>query len=551
VICVSESPLILDPPSLDQTRPDKAGPVQPTLEWKPKFNPWLIAVVVALAAFMEVLDTSIANVALPHISGSMGASLDQGTWVLTTYLVSNAIVLPITGWITSAIGRKRFFLICIALFTVSSVLCGLAPSLPVLLFARILQGAGGGGMQPMSQAIMADSFEPRVRPLAFALYGVTVVVAPALGPTLGGWITDNFTWRWIFFINIPVGFLAFGLVYLLVEDPPFLRRFKAGAMRFDTVGFSLLVLGVGALQIFLDKGQEDDWLGSRFITTLIVVSLVSLGSLVVWEWRHRRPIVDIQLFRSFNFSSACIMMFMAGAVAFSSTILMPQFLQMMVGYTAQDAGIIVSVGAGAVLVTLPGIAILTGRLPAKYIIAFGWFISAAGLYISTRLFSMQISFNTAVVIMLMQFVPVGVIFVPAMTVSYVGVPKDRSDSVAGLTNFMRNIGSSVGASIVTTILARRQQFHLSRLADHLSSGSPGLTANFQAMVMQARAAGLNASTSMAAVVARIYRGFMMQAMTLAYIDAYVVLGVGAAAMFFLSFLLKSNHPRSTEQHIGH
>ncbi len=548
---MSESQLILDQTSLDQTRPDKAGPVQPTLEWKPKFNPWLIAVVVALAAFMEVLDTSIANVALPHISGSMGASLDQGTWVLTTYLVSNAIVLPITGWITSAIGRKRFFLICIALFTVSSVLCGLAPSLPVLLFARILQGAGGGGMQPMSQAIMADSFEPRVRPLAFALYGVTVVVAPALGPTLGGWITDNFTWRWIFFINIPVGLLAFALIYLVVEDPPFLRRFKAGAMRFDTVGFSLLVLGVGALQIFLDKGQEDDWLGSRFITTLIVVSLVSLGSLVVWEWRHRRPIVDIQLFRSFNFSSACTMMFMAGAVAFSSTILMPQFLQMMVGYTAQDAGIIVSVGAGAVLVTLPGIAILTGRLPAKYIIAFGWFISAAGLYITTRLFSMQISFNTAVVIMLMQFVPVGVIFVPAMTVSYVGVPKDRSDSVAGLTNFMRNIGSSVGASIVTTILARRQQFHLSRLADHLSAGSPGLAANFQAMVMQARAAGLNASTSMAAAVARIYRGFMMQAMTLAYIDAYVVLGVGAAAMFFLSFLLKSNDPRSTEQHIGH
>jgi DHA2 family multidrug resistance protein len=524
---------------------------QPNAEWRPQFNPWLIAVVVALAAFMEVLDTSIANVALPHISGNLGASMDQGTWVLTTYLVSNAIVLPITGWITSAMGRKRFFLICIALFTVSSVLCGIAPSLPVLLFARILQGAGGGGMQPMSQAIMADSFPPRLRPLAFALYGVTVVVAPALGPTLGGWITDNFTWRWIFFINIPIGLLAFALVYLLVQDPPFLRRFKPGQMRFDTIGFSLLVLGVGALQILLDKGQEDDWFGSNFISMLVFIAVVCLGSLAFWEWRHKQPVVDVHLFRVFNFSSASIMMFMAGAVAFSSTILMPQFLQIMVGYSAQDAGMIVSVGAGAVLVTLPIVAILTGRFAAKYIIAVGWFISALGLYVSTRLFSMDIGFNTAALVMLMQFVPVGVIFVPAVSISYVGVPQNRSDSVAGLTNFFRNIGSSVGASIVTTVLARRQQFHISRLADHLSVGCPGISIGLPAAFQRARGAGLGAFGTQAAVIARVYRAFMMQATTLAYIDTYILLCLGSTTMFFLCFFLKANDPRNTEQHLGH
>lgn len=519
--------------------------------WKPRQNPWIIAVVVAIAAFMEVLDTSIANVALPHIAGNLGASLDQGTWVLTTYLVSNAIVLPITGWVTSAIGRKRFFLICIVLFTAASFMCGVAPSLPMLLFARILQGAGGGGMQPMSQAIMADSFEPKKRPYAFALYGITVVVAPALGPTLGGWITDNFTWRWIFFINIPVGFLAFALVYMLIEDPPFLRRFKPGEMRLDAVGLSLLVIGVGALQVFLDKGQEDDWLGSRFITTLIVITVVCLGSLIVWEWRHKQPIVDVRLFRLLNFASAGMMMFMAGAVAFSSAILMPQFLQTMMGYTAQEAGVIVSVGAVAVLVSVPVVALLTTKIPAKYLIACGWLIAAGGLFVSTKLFSLEISFGTAALIMLMQYAPIGFIFVPAATVSYLGVPQNKSDSVAGLTNFLRNIGSSIGASIITTVVSRRQQFHLSRLADHLSMGSPGLAYNFAAMAERARDAGFNATGSMAVTLASIYRGFMMQATTLAYMDTYIVLGAGSAAMLLLSFLLKPNDPKHTDQHMGH
>src|ERR1700676_4854195 len=263
--------------------------------WRPKYNPWLIAVVVALAAFMEVLDTSIANVALPYMAGNLGASNDQSTWVLTSYLVSNAFILPISGWLAGALGRKRFFMSCLGVFTISSLLCGVAPSLSLLLLFRVLQGVGGGGLQPMAQAILADTFPPEKRGLAFALYGITAIMAPTIGPTLGGWITDNYSWRWIFFINLPVGILAMFLVMRLVEDPPFLRRSMRGGVGVDYIGISLLALGVGALQVVLDKGQEDDWFGSRFITDLVIVSAVCLIALVIWEWHHKTPIIEVRL----------------------------------------------------------------------------------------------------------------------------------------------------------------------------------------------------------------------------------------------------------------
>jgi DHA2 family multidrug resistance protein len=524
---------------------------QPNQDWKPKYNPWLIAIVVAMAAFMEVLDTSIANVALPHIAGDLGSSLDESTWVLTTYLVANAIVLPITGWLSSLMGRKRFFMICIALFTLASLFCGAAPTLPMLLCSLALQGAGGGGLQPMAQSIMADSFPHRLRGAAFAVFGMTVVIAPALGPILGGWITDNYTWRWIYFINLPLGLVVMGLVYKFVDDPPFLRRFKPGEMHFDTVGFALLALGVVALQVLLDKGQEDDWLASHFITSLAVIAVVCLSAMVVWEWRQKQPIVDVRLFRSFNFSSSCLMIFIAGVVMFASMILMPEFLQMLMGYTAEDAGVIVSIGAAMVMVTMPIIGFLTSKLPAKYMIAFGWLISAGGMYLSTKLLSLGISFSCAAVIMMLQFVPVAFILIPTMTASFIGVPQDKSDSVAGLTNFVRNIGMSFGTAVVQTVLARRQQFHLARLADHLSLGDPGVVFNSQALMLHARSAGLGPFGTQAAVVAQIYRAFMMQAAAMSFIDVYVVVGMGSAAMFFLSFLLKSNDPRSTEQYSGH
>ncbi len=428
-------------------------------EWKPKANPWLIAFVVSLAAFMEVLDTSIANVALPHIAGNMGASSDESTWVLTSYLVSNAIVLPITGWLVSVIGRKRFFLICISLFTVSSLFCGIAPSLGILLLSRVIQGAGGGGLQPMAQAILADTFPPEKRGLAFSIYGVTAVVAPSIGPTLGGWITDNYTWRWIFLMNLPVGLLALFLVIKYVEDPPFLRRLTLKESKVDYVGFGFLAIGIAFLQIVLDKGQEDDWFGSPFIVTLTVISIVCLVFLVIWELRVKEPILDIRLFRNLNFATASMMMFMVGAASFSTTVLMPQFLQGLLGYTAQSAGMVLSAAAIILLIELPLVGQLAGRIQARYLIAFGWAVLTIAMFYSTRRIDLQISFASATWLRIAQYVPIGFIFIPATMVAYLGLPQEKSNAVAGLVNFVRNIGSSVGTSAVTTILARRAQVH--------------------------------------------------------------------------------------------
>ena len=333
--------------------------------WKPSFNPWLIAVVVAGAAFMEVLDTSIANVALPHLAGNLGASNDESTWVLTSYLVSNAIVLPISGWLAGLFGRKRFFILCIFIFTLSSMLCGAAPSLGALIVFRVLQGVGGGGLQPIAQAILADTFPPQQRGLAFALYGITAIMAPTIGPTLGGWITDSYSWRWIFYINFPVGLLVMFLAYRMVEDPPYLKRAKGAVVRVDYLGIALLTLGVGALQILLDKGQEDDWFGSNFIVTLTAITVTCLVTLVFWELRYPQPIIDIRLYKRFSFATANLMMFMLGVMLFSSLVMMPQFLQTLLGYTALTSGLVLSASGVLLLIEMPVVGQLTTKVPGE------------------------------------------------------------------------------------------------------------------------------------------------------------------------------------------
>jgi len=510
--------------------------------WKPKFNPWLIAVVVALAAFMEVLDTSIANVALPYMGGDLGASNDESTWVLTSYLVSNAIILPISGWLAGRLGRKRFFMICLTIFTVSSLLCGIAPSLGFLLLFRVLQGAGGGGLQPMAQAILADTFPPEKRGLAFALYGITAVTAPTIGPTLGGWITFNYSWRWIFFINLPVGLLTLFLVLRVVEDPPYVAILKNAKVKLDYIGIALLALGVGALQVVLDKGQEEDWFGSRFITTLAIVAVVGLVSLVIWEWRQKAPIVDVRLFKSFNFASANLMMFTLGIMLFSSLVMMPQFLQTLVGYTSQLAGLAISAGGLALLLEMPIMGQLTTKIQARYLIAFGWLCLSIAMLYSTQRIDLQISFTSALWLRVSQVIGLGFLFVPITLVAYIGIPPDKNNAVAGIVNFMRNIGSSVGTSLVTTLIARRSQFHQQTLIDHARSGNPNFQNSANGLAQKLLQSGVGAHEAKMGAYARIYRAIQAQAASLAYIDTFKVLAVGAAIMFFLALVLKKNDP---------
>ena len=523
-------------PTAGTGTPASTAPAQ----WRPQFNPWLIAVVVAMAAFMEVLDTSIANVALPYMAGNLGASNDQSTWVLTSYLVSNAVVLPISGWLANVFGRKRFFMLCLTIFTLSSLLCGIAPSLGLLIVFRVLQGLGGGGLQPMAQAILADTFPPEQRGLAFALYGVTVIVAPTVGPTLGGWITDNYTWRWIFFINLPVGILAMFLVFRLIDDPPWAKVVQGAIARIDYVGVSLLILGVGSLQVMLDKGQEDDWFGSRFILTLAILAAFGLVSTFLWEWFYKSPVVDVRLFKNLNFLGASGMMFVLGIMLFSSLVMMPLFLQSLMGYTAESAGLVLSGGGLLLLFLMPIVGVLSSRVQARYLVGFGWLTLSIGMFYSTQKLDLDISFGSASILRMVQVFGLGFLFVPINLSSYIGTPPEKSSSVAGLVNFMRNIGSSVGTSMVTTLVARRAQVHQMYLVANITLGQPGTARAAASLAARLTASGVNAELALKKAYAILYQSVIAQASTLAYVDTFLVLSIGAAIMFVLSFGLKKN-----------
>jgi DHA2 family multidrug resistance protein len=459
---------------------------------------------------------------------------------LTSYLVSNAIILPISGWLVSLFGRKRFFLICLALFTASSLLCGIAPTLVILLLARVIQGVGGGGLQPMAQAILADTFPPEKRGLAFSVYGVTAVVAPAIGPTLGGFITDNYSWRFIFLMNLPVGLVALFLVFTFVEDPPFLKRTTFKESKIDYFGFGLLAVGIAFLQIVLDKGQEDDWFGSNFIVALSVVSVACLTILVFWELHVKDPIVDIRLFKHVNFATASLMMFMVGAGSFATTVLMPQFLQSLMGYTAESAGMVLSTAAILLLIELPLVGQLTGKFQARYLMAFGWATLTIAMFYSTHRMDLQMSFASATWLRIAQYVPMGFIFIPATMVAYLGLPQEKNNAVAGLINFVRNMGASVGTSAVTTLLARRAQFHQAMLASHTGLTNPVFRDSAASLARQLRHSGVDQPQLQA--YRRLYETVQNQASTLSYIDTFWALGVATGIMFFLSFLLKKNNP---------
>ena len=491
---------------------------------------------------MEFLDTSIANVALPYIAGNLGASNDESTWILTSYLASNAIVLPISGWFAGFFGRKRFFMLCVALFTLSSLLCGIAPNLGFIILFRALQGAGGGGLQPMAQAILADTFPPQQRGLAFAVFGIVAVVAPTIGPTLGGWITDNYSWRWIFFINLPVGILALFLLYRLIDDPPWAKRGASAIARFDYIGIGLLAVGIGALQVMLDKGQEDDWFGSRFIVILFITTVVCLAALLIWEWFHESPAVDVRLFKNFNFASSNLMIFVFGIVLFAALVMMPQYLQTLLGYTATLAGLVLSGGGLLVLFTMPLVGQLSARFQARYLIAIGWLLLAIAMFYTTSQWNTGLSFRSASFLRVVQVAGLGFLFVPVSLVAYVGMPVEKSNNVSGLLNFFRNIGSSIGTSMVTTLIARRAQVHQAYLTTHVTPGSLNFPAAVAGLARRLNVAGLDANLALHQAYARLYRATIAQATTLAYIDTFMILAVTAVVMFFLSFALKKNEP---------
>ena len=527
--------------------------------WKPKANIWAIALTVTLATFMEVLDSSIANVALPHIAGSLGASQDEATWVLTSYLVSNAVILPASAYLTTFIGRKKFYMICVVLFGVSSMLCGLAPSLPILIFCRVLQGAGGGGLAPSEQAILADTFTPKQRGQAFALYGLAVVCAPAIGPSLGGWITDNYDWRWIFFINVPIAMLSLFLTNRLVEDPPHVVRevaeSKKYGLKLDLFGFGLLATGFGSLEFLLDKGQEDDWFSSHVIVFFTCMCVASLFTLIFWELYQlkvgNRPILNLTLFKRKTFAIPFVLMFVLGFSLYGTTVLIPQFVQTLLGYTAELAGFVISPGGICIMLMMPVVGFLIGRVDPRWLICFGFGTLATSMMLMHTL-SLDSSFKYIMWVRVYQASGLAFLFIPINTISYTGVARSENNDVSGLTNLARNIGGSVGTAFIATMLSRGSQKHEAYMIRNLTPGSQGFDRAVQSLSPAYRGGspgggagfglGSNALGGASSALGQIYGMLHRQAAMLAYIDIVTVLAVFCALMIPLVILIGKIKP---------
>jgi MFS transporter, DHA2 family, multidrug resistance protein len=508
-------------------------------------SPWIVAPTVGLAAFMEVLDISIVNVSLEHVAGSMAATPDEATWILTAYLVTNAIVLPISGWLSQTFGRKRYFLGCIIGFSITSLFCGLAPSLGLLIIARGLQGMTGGGLQPTSQAILADAFPPEKRGQAFAAYGMAVVFGPAIGPTVGGWITDNIDWRWVFLINVPVGIIVSLLAMRVLTDAPqeiAARRARAGkGLNLDYIGFALLVVGMCALQVVLDKGQEDDWFASSLITDLSVTAVVALVAFVIWELRRAEPIVDLHLLRDRAFASGNVLMFMLGFALMGTTVLLPLFVQTLLGYTAEQAGLVLSPGGFATMVMMPIVGMLSGRIDARLLIIVGLVGTATAMFHMSG-FNIGISYPTIAWARVYQSLGLALLFIPINTAAYQRVPADKNANASAIINMMRNIGGSVGIALLTTYLARREQANQVTLIRHVTPYSAPTGQMLQRLQQIYHAGHGSAVGALHAAQAQLYAIVQTQADVLSYIDAFWVVGAVLAAMIPLVLLLRRPQP---------
>lgn len=501
--------------------------------WQPRHNRWAIALAVTLVAFMEVLDTTIVNVALPHIAGSMSVSNDEATWTLTSYLVANGVVLPISGWLARVFGRKRYFLLCIASFTACSFLCGIADNLWQLILFRLLQGFFGGGLQPNQQSIILDTFPPEQRGRAFGLTAMATVVAPVLGPTLGGLITDNASWRWIFFINVPVGVLTFFAVTALVEDPPWANL---GEKRIDVIGMGLIALGLGCLQITLDRGEDADWLGSPFIRLFTVLTITGLVAAVAWLLWTRKPVVDLRVLKDGNFAVGSLLIFCMGAVLYSSAVVIPQLAQTVLGYTATLAGYILSPGAILVALLIPGVArVLLPRVQTRLLILFGFLCLAAALFYSSRL-SPQVDFTTLTLMRMAQTFGLAFLFVPISTIAYATLPREQNGDAAALYTMFRNISGSIGISVATALVTERTQVHTAHLVDHLTPFDQPYLDTLRRHAETLMAYGRAPVEATRVATGMIYQTLHQQAQVLAYSDVFLfcaVLAAGAAPFALL------------------
>lgn len=508
----------------------------------PRISPWVIAMTVMLATFMEVLDTSVANVALPHIAGNLSSTIDETTWVLTSYLVANAVILPMNGWFNSFMGRKNFYLTCVTVFTVASFLCGMAPSLGWLIFFRVLQGLGGGGLQPTAQAIIVESFPHEKQGVAMAFYGIGVVFAPIIGPVLGGWLTDNYSWHWIFLINIPVGVLAFTLVTALIHDPPYLKRMKKGeGKQIDYIGFGLIALGLASLEIVMDEGQRHDWFASNFIIFFAALAVVSLVTMVIYELNHEHPVVNLRLLKNKSFATSSLMLFTLGFVLYGSTFTIPVFLQTMLGYDATMAGLVLSPGGLVILVSMPIVGQLMRKVDARILIAYGLGMTAIGLFMMSR-FSLNTGFHNAVYARCVQCMGLAALFIPINVSAYVGLPKEMINQASGLLNLFRNLGGSVGIAILSTILARRSQFHQTVLASNMVPGNPP----YDTFIAHAKALfeshGMAAVDAAHAAMGAAYGQLVQQASLLGMMDTFFIVAVISVAVMPLVFIMKRPAP---------
>ncbi len=503
-----------------------------TQEWHPRHNPWLIAVGVMLATFMEVLDTSIANIALPHIAGSMSATPEEATWVLTSYLVSNAIILPMTGWLSNYFGRKRLLIMCIGIFTATSALCGAAPTLATLVIARILQGVGGGAMVPIAQAVLLESFPPQKRGVAMAAFAQGVVVAPILGPTLGGWITDNFSWRWIFYVNLPFGILAAFMAQWLVEDPPYIKRNKHATI--DFIGFGFLCIWLATMQVALDKGQEADWFGAVWIRWMFVISILALIAFIVREFTAEHPLVDLRVFANRNFAVGVFLMTVLAAILYGTTAELPLFMQTLMGYPALQSGLTQSPRGVAAFITTFLVGRIVGKVPSRYLLCFGFCLLAYSAWMLSSI-NLQVSAASVIFPSVLNGIAISFIFVPLTTTTMGYLAQNQIGNASGLYNLMRNLGGSMGIAFVTTMLARGAQKHQALMVAHMTPTDPAFAQQLAA-AQHALARQVDPVTATGQAYSVLYQTLDAQAHLWAFVDNFrffCLLALGCMPLIFL------------------